>query len=120
MWTGRLDEPAAAQQVQRWGLVPMEWLEQLEAKHIFSHVEWHMRGYVLRVRGQDTAQLRWTDRNGLETERAVPAAFAKFRAAAQNALPRQEEGDVKLYLLRHGRTLWNEEGRASGAARMSH
>ena len=88
---GRLDEPAAAQQVQRWGLVPMEWLEQLEAKHIFSHVEWHMRGYVLRVRGQDAAQLRWTDRNGLETERAVPAAFAKFRAAAQNALPRQEE-----------------------------
>ena len=88
---GRLDEPAAAQQVQRWGLVPMEWLEQLEAKHIFSHVEWHMRGYVLRVRGQDAAQLRWTDRNGLETERAVPAAFAKVRAAAQNALPRQEE-----------------------------
>ncbi len=64
---GRLDEPAAAQQVQRWGLVPMEWLEQLKRNTFFSHVEWHMRGYVLGVRGQDTAQLRWTDRNGLET-----------------------------------------------------
>ena len=88
---GALDEPAAAQQVQRWGLVPMEWLEQLEAKHIFSHMEWHMRGYVLRVRGLGAAELCWTDRSGLETERAVPAAFAKFRAAAQNALPEQGE-----------------------------
>ncbi len=89
---GMLDESGAAAQLARWGLMPVDWAEQLEAKHIFTHVEWHMRGYVLSVRGQGESSFAWTNRAGL-AERAVPAAFAKFMEAACSRLPETEEED---------------------------
>ena len=48
---GRLEEAAAGEAVRAWGLEPVEWKNRLAAKHIFSHVEWHMTGYTLAVSG---------------------------------------------------------------------
>ena len=44
-----------------------------DAVHVFSHVEWHMKGYILRC-GEELPGYLWADR---ETRRslAVPAAF---------------------------------------------
>lgn len=81
---GMLDEADAAAQLERWGVTPMDWKERLEAKHIFTHVEWHMRGYVLRVRDDGSTPFAWTDRSGF-AERAVPSAFVKFMEAARAA-----------------------------------
>lgn len=87
---GRLDEDAAARQVLRWGLTPLQWEEKLDAVHIFTHVEWHMTGYVLRVRGEDRAAFDWTGR-ALLSQRALPSAFAKYVEAIVQRLP--EDGE---------------------------
>lgn len=50
---GALDEAAAGAAVQDWGLTARDWRSRLNAKHIFTHVEWHMTGYVLEVAERD-------------------------------------------------------------------
>ena len=70
-----LDEPAAAVAVRAWGLEPLAWKRRLTAKHIFSHVEWHMTGYALEVSGEGPEDFTWVDT--LERH-AVPSAFSRF------------------------------------------
>ena len=43
--------PTAAEPLAAWGLTAREWRKKLEARHIFTHVEWHMTGYVLTAAG---------------------------------------------------------------------
>ena len=82
---GALDEAAAGGPVAQWGLTALEWQKTLRAKHIFTHVEWHMTGYVLTVRGGCPA-LAWVDRAELEGL-AVPSAFGKYLQEAFTCLP---------------------------------
>ena len=74
---GQLDEAAAAAVVEQLGLTAREWKNKLTARHIFTHVEWHMTGYTLEVTGSGPAELLWVDEQGL-AERAVPSAFARY------------------------------------------
>ena len=83
---GRLEEAQAAQPLADWGLTPKAWAKKLTAKHIFTHVEWHMTGYVLEVEGQ--GPFLWADGAGLDAH-AVPSAFAKFYAEAQKAAEKE-------------------------------
>ena len=85
---GELEEANAAGPVENWGLTPLEWKKKLRAKHLFTHVEWHMTGYLLTVRGE-LPGAAWVDRAGLEAL-AVPSAFGKFLEEARRALG--EEG----------------------------
>ena len=81
---GALEEDAAARPLAEWGLVPVEWRRTITAKHIFTHVEWHMTGYLLTVRGGGGG-FNWADRETLE-ELAVPSAFGKYLAEALKIL----------------------------------
>ena len=81
---GALSEREAAAPLAQWGLAPLDWRKKVEAKHVFTHVEWHMTGYLLSVRG-DCPGLLWVDRAGLEAL-AVPSAFAKYLGEALDAL----------------------------------
>ncbi len=78
-----LDEPAAAKAVRAWGLEPKAWKNRIAAKHIFTHVEWHMTGYTLEVSGEGPEDFTWVDT--LERH-AVPSAFARYREEAEGAL----------------------------------
>ena len=82
--TGALDEDAAAKAVADWGLTALDWRKKLTARHIFTHVEWRMTGYVLAVVG-DGPDFFWADRGALEGL-AVPSAFARFLAEARELL----------------------------------
>ena len=82
---GALDEAAAAAVVERLGLIAREWKNKLTARHIFTHVEWHMTGYTLEVTGSGPEDLLWVDEQGL-TERAVPSAFARYYEEARKYL----------------------------------
>lgn len=55
------------------------------ARHIFSHVEWHMTGYLLRA---DSVSLPYvpTTRGELETDRALPGAFKSVRSVLEKVL----------------------------------
>ena len=75
--SGALDEEAAAAPVEAWGMTALEWKKKLTAKHIFTHREWHMTGYVLRVTGEGPEDFLWVDAAALEGC-AVPSAFARY------------------------------------------
>ncbi len=80
---GALDEPAAGEAVRAWGLEPKAWKNRLTARHIFTHVEWHMTCYTLEVAGEGPPGFTWAD--SLE-HHAVPSAFARCREEAERAL----------------------------------
>ena len=82
---GALDEEAAPGLVSAWGLEPKQWKNKLTAKHIFTHVEWHMTGYTLEVSGDGPAEFEWVDLEGLKAH-AVPSAFARYYAEAEKEL----------------------------------
>ena len=75
--SGNLGEDAAGEPVAGWGLTPLEWRERLAARHIFTHVEWRMTGYLLTVSGDGPREFLWADREALEGL-AVPSAFGRF------------------------------------------
>lgn len=47
-----------------------------EAVHIFSHVEWHMRGYILRVK-EESPDYVWVNREE-RLSKAIPTAFRYY------------------------------------------
>ena len=50
------------------------------AKHIFSHIEWHMSGILLHVPAQDApAGCVWASREALQAEYTLPGAFKAYR-----------------------------------------
>lgn len=78
-----LGEAAAGAAVRAWGLEPRAWKKRLTARHIFSHVEWHMTGYALEVSGEGPEDFTWADT--LE-HYAVPSAFARFTEEVRREL----------------------------------
>ena len=51
-----------------------------EAKHIFSHIEWHMNGILLHVPAQDApAGCVWASREALQAEYTLPGAFKSYK-----------------------------------------
>ena len=49
-----------------------------EAKHIFSHVEWHMSGYLVKA-GKEIPGMLFADRGELKEKYPIPNAFAAYR-----------------------------------------
>lgn len=81
---GALGETEAGLPLERWGLSPLDWRKKIQAKHIFTHVEWHMTGYLLTVHG-NCPEFTWVNSAGLEAL-AVPSAFAKYTIEAREVL----------------------------------
>lgn len=47
------------------------------AKHIFTHIEWNMTGYLVQCTNK-TENLRWVTKDVIEKEISLPAAFQHF------------------------------------------
>lgn len=100
-----LEGHAGLRQVEAYteslGLKPMGFRMLPEAKHVFSHVEWHMTGWMVSVRSLGEADLRDAFRSASAEEiagkYAVPAAFASYKKficqQAQAAGEKEEIGD---------------------------
>ena len=73
----RLEESAVFEHLNAHGLTVTGWIKQLTARHIFTHIEWHMTGYVLEVKGADDLGLTWVAAEEF-SKYAIPSAFAKF------------------------------------------
>lgn len=82
---GYQDESSAAETLQGLGLHITDWKKQISAKHIFTHVEWHMTGYVLSVSGAGPSDWVWADSEQLHAL-AVPSAFARYYKEAETLL----------------------------------
>ena len=85
---GALSEAEAGAALETLELQPKVWRSRLTAKHIFTHVEWHMTGYVIEISGSGGADWDWVDAEGL-VARAVPSAFARYYEAAAEELKQE-------------------------------
>ena len=95
---GYLSEQEALEYIKRQGYTPIRIQPACEAKHIFSHVEWHMKGYVVYIQAQEfatgvnqgcdktkinnasEAMQDWLFMDVEETKQnfAIPSAFVKY------------------------------------------
>lgn len=67
------------QAVEKWGLTALRIEKCGQAKHIFTHIEWHMTAYRIRVEeALETGGLQWVTPNELDRQYALPAAFRPF------------------------------------------
>ncbi len=60
---------------------PVITIERLsEAKHLFSHIEWQMTGYYVKLPCEaDIPGALWADRTEVEKKYAIPGAFELYR-----------------------------------------
>ncbi len=82
---GILDEKQVYEHLEQQGLRIIDWKKQLNAKHIFTHVEWHMTGYVLQVCGDSAEDMLWANHETFQNH-AIPSAFSKFTDEVINIL----------------------------------
>lgn len=93
---GYLSEQEAIDYVEAMGYTPIRVRPACEAKHIFSHVEWHMKGYVIFLQEREFTKTEpsneevpsktkeektdWLFVNAAETKEsfAIPSAFVKY------------------------------------------
>ena len=74
---GKTEIKDAIKMVEQLGVKPKEIIRQVEKKHIFTHIEWHMSGIYMEVKEQ-TDDLVWMDAAQIEREAALPTAFRQF------------------------------------------
>ena len=73
-----LDEAGALLALAQMGLSAESIAPAGSAKHIFTHIEWDMKGYFAEVSGE-TDDLFWADAAAFDAA-AIPTAFRKFAA----------------------------------------
>ena len=71
---GALAEGEALAQAAAWGLAPRDAAGCLPAVHIFTHIEWHMTGYVIDCAAPG-GDFVWATRDELRETYALPTAF---------------------------------------------
>ena len=74
---GKLDAAEAMEAAQQLGLKPVEIFRSLDRKHIFTHIQWQMRGYFLEVT-ECTGGLVWLTAEDIRRDAALPTAFRQF------------------------------------------
>ena len=78
---GHLSEEEVIVYSKHIGLAPIHIRKLEEAKHIFSHVEWHMIGYRIQVdelEKTNKKELLFIHPEEIENEFPIPAAFEKY------------------------------------------
>ena len=74
---GHLSPGEAAELAANWGTAPRELIRQTDKKHIFTHIQWNMRGYYLEVERM-SGDFQWLTAEQVNSESALPTAFRQF------------------------------------------
>ena len=75
--SGWLEPDKALETVERMGLKPRQLRRQLERRHIFTHIQWEMRGIFLDVSEPD-GEFVWLTADEINNNAALPTAFRQF------------------------------------------
>mgnify|MGYP000400082479 CR=1 FL=1 len=81
---GNLDEAGVSLVLAQMGLSAQTVEPAGSAKHIFTHIEWDMKGYFADVTGEND-DLFWADAAAFDAA-AIPTAFKKFAALVRARL----------------------------------
>ena len=74
---GKLNTQAALDAVTAMGLHPRDILREAEKNHIFTHIQWNMKGIYLEV-AETGGSLRWFTEEEINLQAALPTAFRQF------------------------------------------
>ena len=86
---GHLSVEQAARQMEEWGIQTDPPQLAGEAKHVFTHVEWRMQGYISRALHSSCAlsgEWLWANWVQLQNSHAMPSAFRYYREALRALL----------------------------------
>ena len=78
---GHLTEEEAIRQVSGWGLQAEDIVSCGEAKHIFTHVEWQMTGYLVSC-AEEGAGFQWCSTEEIDRLYSLPTAFRFYKGQA--------------------------------------
>ncbi|MDO5401077.1 MAG: A/G-specific adenine glycosylase [Eubacteriales bacterium] len=81
--TGRLDTAQALESASSLGVSPREVYKEVERKHIFTHIQWNMKGIYLEV-SEPAGDFQWFTAEEIRTRAALPTAFRLFWEEEQN------------------------------------
>ena len=81
--TGSLTTGQALEAAEAMGLQPREVLREVERKHIFTHIQWNMKGIYLEVK-EPAGNFRWFTADQINTQAALPTAFRQFWDLEEN------------------------------------
>ena len=74
---GRLETAPALAEAEAMGLRPRELLREVERKHIFTHIQWNMKGIYMEV-AEAAGDFHWLTAEEIESQAALPTAFRLF------------------------------------------
>ncbi|MBQ3146721.1 MAG: A/G-specific adenine glycosylase [Oscillospiraceae bacterium] len=74
---GKLETGDALAALEAMGIRPRELKRTVDKKHIFTHIEWNMRGYYLEV-AEPNGDMVWLTPEEVRKEAALPTAFRQF------------------------------------------
>jgi A/G-specific adenine glycosylase len=81
--SGKLDINQSLEWIADKGIQPKELLRQVERKHIFTHIEWNMRGVYMEVARTDGKYI-WMTPGQINEQAALPTAFRQFWEEIEN------------------------------------
>ena len=67
----------ALRQAEQWGVHPTGILKTAERTHIFTHVQWDLRGVWLTC-AAEAPRFTWADENALRHKIGLPTAYRQF------------------------------------------
>lgn len=74
---GQLEPEAALQALEKLGVRPRQLHRQTDKKHIFTHVQWNMRGFYLEA-AEMAQPFIWLTADEIKESAALPTAFRQF------------------------------------------
>ena len=81
--SGHLTAPQAVAYLEELGIGTREILREVSRKHIFTHIQWNMKGIYLEVSGK-AGCFQWFTEEEINEQAALPTAFRLFREENRN------------------------------------
>ncbi|MCD8096781.1 MAG: A/G-specific adenine glycosylase [Lachnospiraceae bacterium] len=98
---GKMTEREVLETLRRWGLAPLRILPLADAKHVFSHVEWHMSGYAVSLEETDDMEesgLLFIEAEETQERYPIPAAFAAYAGYMNITLGQEKYEEEKVHV----------------------
>ena len=81
--SGKLEIQDALEILTQMGLKPKDIRRQVEKKHIFTHIQWNMRGIYVET-AECAGIYNWFTKEEINTQAALPTAFRQFWEETEN------------------------------------